>query len=429
MTLTKEPPLSLPGILKMFRALGGFPIDMDPCDPTNMVKSDGIIVVRPLLMVLAFLIPFLINWIQLRSKFGKWMALGEMAEVMGVLREDVMMPVLFFCFNILFSLSFLVLFISKRRVIIKLYCHASALNGKIFFPTVQTVRGKGLMWASYIAYNYVFITGAALCYSSMMYHTFMEISNGSLSGLDWASIVASGISGSFIASPLTCSAIMMWIDILVFLADICVQWEFSLLMRQDKAKKNSSKEEAPFNWSQELHSQLLITKEFCELADFAHEALTPFILLTYIFFLTGGVMYSYGSLGFFVTTTNGTIPLLLCLGNMLLTSLFYASLWIGSFVGTHLKEKKNCIRRRLHHFLSCSYYDVDDRTKFETKELLSRLEGVKFSPYGYFEVCNSNFLTVMATNATYIIVLLQFKAACPGNIMPEYGDIRNITNY
>ncbi len=152
-----------------------------------------------------------------------------------------------------------------------------------------------------------------------------------------------------------------------------------------------------------------IGNEYCELVSLANKTLSPFIVVMYMYFLAGGVMYAYGGFGLAMQNSKGLIPLLLCTAALALTLIFCASMWILSLMGNRFAEKRDTLRATLGQILSQACSDSDNGMKFEVQECLNRLEQAKISPYGYFEITNSNFLGMIATNVTYIIVLLQFK--------------------
>ncbi len=414
---------SLPGTLKIYRTFGGFPVDVDPCDPNGQASSDRILLVRPLLLVaVLFSATLAISMAQMEALFGGVFAFQVLADAMGVPKEDAMLPLVFYCINWCVSACFLALYVYSRRKIVKVYKDLASINCRVFHPTSKKVRSMNKLWMSCYFFMYILVMGAGICYSVLIYATFSAKSDEPISVLGWASTLTYGMGASLsAANPLIGSGVISFCDILVVLADICVQWENKIKDLVTMTPQHGSAHKT-LNRTKLLLSQLSIGDDFCELINFAKKTFSPFTVAMYAYFLAGGVLYTYGGFGLLLSSSEGLIPFLLCMGALMIAVIFVQTIWILSFVGSYFTEKRNAARAMLSHLLCNAYLDIDDQVKYQAQELLDRLTQANMSPYDYFEISNSNFLAMIATNVTYIIVLLQFKTTLP----PDGSDVNVI---
>ncbi len=325
---------------------------------------------------------------------------------MGVSKEDGMLPLIFFCINWFVSICFLCLFVWRRKRIVKLYQRLASVDRRVSNSSTSSgrLRGATAVWTSYFSVIYLLSLGTGACYAILMHKTFSSTLDGQLSPLDWLAVFFFSFASSFSATnPMIGSSVVCLCDVLVALGDICFQWEGK--MRVSVCHNPDQKASAKL-----LHSQISVGNDFCELVSFTNETFSPFVVMIYMYFLAGGVMYAYGGGALLMQSPEGTIPLLLCIAAFLISTIFCVTIWTVSFVGNRFTEKRDAAIAMLGQVVYQAYSDVDDRTKFQAQELLDRLKQANISPYGYFEISNSNFLSVIATNATYIIVLLQFKS-------------------
>ncbi len=66
----KEGPLSLPWSLKVYRAIGGFPINLDPCNPDEHLSSTSTLLVMPVLLLgVLFSATLVVNLLHMGARF------------------------------------------------------------------------------------------------------------------------------------------------------------------------------------------------------------------------------------------------------------------------------------------------------------------------------------------------------------------------
>ncbi len=220
----KEGLLSLPGSLKIYRVFGGFPVDVDPCDPGGCPASDRALLARPLALVGLFSVALAISMVQMESMFGRVGDLEALASAMGVTKEDAMLPLLFFCMNWCISTCYFFLFVYRWKKIVKLYKNLAILDCRISHSTSGILRGANMLWMSNFFFGYILVFGTGICYSILMQKAFISKADGQLSLLDWAAVLSYGFAGSFSATnPMIVSGITCLCDVLVTLGDICTQ--------------------------------------------------------------------------------------------------------------------------------------------------------------------------------------------------------------
>ncbi len=78
--------------------------------------------------------------------------------------------------------------------------------------------------------------------------------------------------------------------------------------------------------------------------------------------------------------------------------------------GYLLKVHKKSAKQSMEDFFLIRGKKSND-LDYKRDVLSGRIDDVSVTPYGLFEVSRSNLLGVKATLMTYIIVLLQFRAA------------------
>ena len=408
---------SLPWVLTQYRHFGGFPVDVDPCDPANDMRQRRLQrLIRPILSTLAFFVaPIVINKIQMWRIFGGVTQYDKMAEAMGIRLEDATWPLVFFCVNFCMCLVNLGLFVTKHAKIVKLYKDLAFLESKTFFPSCGNIRGSKLLWLGYVLIVPSLKLVASACYATVMARMYMNLpssgSGGDLTPMEWMTAIAFGVGGGLTAgNPLSASAVLYALDVILSLGKICSQWESK--MKAQRTKLHTSSTKKPLDRVLVLEEQLSLAQQLCELAEEARKTIAPFIFVAYLSFLSGGIMYVYEALAVLIYEPKETNTLLLGVANFLIAMLFYGTLFTSSIFGSCLENKKNETKAALSSIVLDTYKYADDFTKFRSQKLLEDLDAsLKIAPYGYFDLSNSNFLGVIATNATYIIVLLQFRSA------------------
>lgn len=75
------------------------------------------------------------------------------------------------------------------------------------------------------------------------------------------------------------------------------------------------------------------------------------------------------------------------------------------------QDLRNSARRTLEKVVAENVNDMDLGLRYKAGIVGRRLGEVDISPYNLFKLSHSNYLGIMTTLITYIIVLMQFKGA------------------
>ena len=143
--------LSLPWIIHVLRIFGGFPVDVDPRDPSKGSNNGSRLqLTRPILSILVlFVIPVVLCHIATHREFEGSISYAKLAEVMEVRAEDTLYPFVLLCTNLCFCLVNLALFVARGRDIVTLYNRLHILETRtLLFPTGGgEIRGKKVVWS------------------------------------------------------------------------------------------------------------------------------------------------------------------------------------------------------------------------------------------------------------------------------------------
>ncbi len=402
------------GISRTIQLLGGIPVDVDFWEPAN--SSDSISLAKPLVMIGALVGVFVNNFIQIRKHFGRVFDFENLSEAMEVSVADVVTLHLLFSFGLVSTAGFVLLFACKRKKIAVLYRQLARMGGRVHWPAAaeETSRDKWNWWSLAIPASCVNGIVAGTCYSWVVTDALRSVSSdGQLDAIDWVTIISQGmgVALSIGNNTVVIGVAVLCVDVLHFLVDILVTWRSKMTASRPSSGGEGSSEKGR-EMSHTARENLTLVSSFCGLMDLANAVLAPFLTLTYSYVLIGGVLFTYGSFGILLDAPLGKHQLLLLAENLLIAVIFYAIPLRLSILGNQLRGKAAAAAAALRELVSETYRELDDRTRFDAKAMLEELRAsARIAPYDLFEVSNANFVGVLATHATYIIVALQFRSS------------------
>ncbi len=403
-----KPPLRL---MNLFRAAGGIPFDFDFQNPESK-SGEKIQLLKPLLVIAILLAPLGLGLCHVERLFGSPFAIGAMGKAMGVSAQDGLLPIMLFMFGLSTSGCFLQIFVLKRKRIARIYCTIAKLERECHWVTEETVRDKWGPFVLWIIIGTFCSMSSGVCYGLVSHGLFVNVKGSfDLSFLEWLSVITMAASVPLVVvhNVSICAGFMLCIDVMVSLGDILLQWKCRMLDAIHASK--SLKEHDTKASAKVVKHEISFAEDICKLTEAANGMLAPFVLLAYTYLLVGAVLYTYGAFGMLFNSADQKLWTYFA-GNLLLAVVMYFSALFFSYFGNCLQTKRDQSMALLHELLLKTYVHIDGATLFEGTGVLARMDKViRISPYDFFEVSNTNFLGVIATHATYIIVALQFRAA------------------
>ncbi len=397
----ERPLLSLPGALAFSRTLGGIPLDLDFWHPTSF--KIRVQPARSTLLLLTLVGAYSVALYWAAAEFGSPFAFKQVSKALDIAFEDALLSLVVFFLGLVSTVLYFVLFIVKKDEIGRFYADSySFKNSMGSCPLTKELRMKGgVFWWFVLRLMVGLLAGSCYSYNVYMILCNLRGERGEMTFLDWCFTVSFGASISLTSldNMLIGSGIMVCLDTTTMMTDILEKW-----------RSNVEESIATKDKDYGMRRHLEFGRAFCRLAERSAKLASPFVVVTYVYFLIGGVLYTYGALAVLCDPVHTSK--VIAAGNGVIAAAFYVSILSLSMTGNALTRKKCQVVTSLDRLALARYRTLDEEAKFELKMLEKDLDDVvRLRPYDFFEVCNSNFLGLAATHATYIIVALQFRAS------------------
>ncbi len=189
-------------------------------------------------------------------------------------------------------------------------------------------------------------------------------------------------------------------------------WSHLVMEFPSRLNSTSSKEGLKLQKSYQFKYLLQAGNDISEIGKLVNTALSPFLLCVYITYLMNGIAYLFLASGiFFMKEGVVKINALSSVSGGLISVVYLISIFWLSRQGQLVKNEFIAASDVLHKTSSKleKYLELD---RWAVEVLVKQLEkGGEISPYDLFMVNSSGYLSMVSYLLTYIIVLMQFKAA------------------
>ncbi len=397
-------------LVKLYKYSGGFPISLVPTAPTTVEQDSKIQWLRPLIFGILMSATYALIIYETYDIYGFVPdSIDNLAQGYGTSTFQV---------YLIYSISLYVgsagaisfaLFIWKRRDLSSLYGKVFQMEQGIGISgmTKSLVCGLGdarLLLMFMVCGVFSFI--GSLLYSYVSYEACRSYSQDApMTWMRWTYIVALDLDRIWtLCNPMVSSVHIICMDFAVALTDMIEQWKQSV-------ENSMSVTDKDFKIKFEKH--LLFGRYICNLADEANRVMAPFYLMSYGYFLLGGVMYCYGAFDivFSIENVKGHTALL-SFTFVIFAFVWFYGLGVISSLGDNLYCQRDAAIKALDDvIMDCKQDRLGESLTNSWSGVTRQLANVKISPYNYFELRNSTFLGMVTTIVTYLIIVLQFRAA------------------
>ncbi len=390
---------SLPVFLNIFKWFGGLPFALDATKPTTVEEDSKLNLFRPCLMYVAYLALAIFTIIEHGVAYGP----GEegnakLAETLHISQFEVMLININMVLSILLATIAFVLLVAKRKSVCTLYQKIHLLTLKVkargaIFKSGKLGHPKLVLWLL-IALSSTLIGCGLYSWANMEGYKKVTKERSIPQWRCWLYGITVFISSiCSIANPMLACVCMFAMDPVNSMSD-CLNG-LSDIMSSSFSLKNDC---------------LKIGLDVCDMAKDLNEKLSMYYIYLFFNFMAAGLMYTYGSLDIIFTSPE-TLSMMLSAAFMCYALVWVYFMYIISESGNDLKiAKENVLHALDNHFVEAS--DKDAQMTIYYKDLLAkRLDKMIISPYNYFEIGNNSLLGVFTTLITYLIIILQFRAA------------------
>ncbi len=400
--------MSLPNFLKLHRELGGFPLSLDPSNPTTVEKDSQLKLSRTAVISLASAAIYVFVYWQAHRSYGLSLDLYEVfAEAFGTSVFQIYMVTLLSWMVITASIISVSMYIYKRKEICEIYGDIYAMYRRIGMSQIKNVGGcfgakKAILWATCCCLSFAFGWPLYTWACHLAYADSRPDDASTWSGL--ALVVVLGFDRCWcLCNPMIASIVIISLDVMAALGDMFQAWT-ELMGDLNTTTKVPQKV---------LKEHIMLGRATCGLVKKANDVMSPLIMLFYVYFLFGGILYMYGACD--ILFSEGKIKfqaLIISCVFVIFGLIWFYAIALYSHGGQSLLDRIEEARDSFNNmFLDHYEDDMSITLRNGWKCVTDQLASTCLSPYGYFQVRNSGLLAMTTTVLTYLIIVLQFRAA------------------
>ncbi len=399
-------PISLAKLFAFYKMCGGFPLHLVPTKATTVDRDSRVLCLRPLVAGLLMMVTYAFVLYETCNiyAFAPAEFINNLAKGLGT---STFLVYVLYCISIyILVIGFVsyILILWRRKRICAFYASYSHLEKFVGEKRTDYALGEPTL-ITWLFSCMVLVTIGCVMYSVVCYKACMDFTHGEpMTWVRWIYIFTLALERLWtLNNPMVISVSILCMDYVLALRDLLSQWKHALekLSVFDKDFKNKFKTHLKFGG------------DLCILAEEANVTMAPFNLLSYVYFFVGGVMYFYGAFDIVFSTDKIKEQAAL----LSVTYATFAVAWFYGFamtanMGDDVYDQRDAVVRTLDMIvLECQEGDLNDNLVYGLNGLIRQLNNIKIAPYNYFEVRNSTFIAMMATVATYLIIVLQFRAS------------------
>ncbi len=389
----------LANFLKVFKYMGGFPLVLDPNNPTNVEDDSKLNLFYPCFFFVVFITLGIYTLTEYYIAYGFGVeGYLNMADYLNISLFEVIMIHATLSGSALLSMFAFALLVGKRKAICTVYKDVFKISQEIKKQGITVVRTSifgnpvAILW---FASGPLCIFTGSVFYAWASLRGYQEVTEPQ-NLPPWRNwLLASGVclyTTWSISNPMVASISVICMDVLYSTSD-CLRGLTKVIIQMDEIGLPT------------LNTGLKI----CHLAKDISTNMACFYLFMFAYFLLGGLTYTYGA--FDIVFANPTFSSIL----MSAAFICFASIWfifmcMLSAAGNNLRNAKDSLQEAMEtHFLNSNTPSNGKIEKFKDA-LMRRLDKLAITPYNLFEVGNVSVLGVFATLITYLIIILQFRA-------------------
>ncbi len=386
--------------LKMFRYAGGFPLVLDPCKPTNVEKDSKLRLFYPCLFFFCLILLgiYILTEYYFSYGFGAE-GYSNMAKYLNISLFAVILIHTILSGTAMLSLIGFALLVAKRKIVCAIYKDIFDISKEIEeegIPAVKSSIFSKPVTLAWFASGPAFILTGSILYTWGTLKGYQKVTEplNIPSWRNWLLAVAVFLYTTFnICNPMVASISIVSMDVLSNTAD-CLNGLANAIIETNCIS---------------LHT-LNIGLDICKMAQDINTKMASLYLFMFSYFLLGGLVYTYGGLDI-VFANPSVLSILLSIAFMCFASVWFSFMCMLSAAGNDLRNAKEYLQDTLEtHFLSSKVPSNKKIVQFQDA-LMRRLDKLAITPYNLFEVGNVSVLGVFATLITYLIIVLQFRAA------------------
>ncbi len=384
--------------------IGGYPfkIDLDHPDVAILSKWE---IPKVLILILIQFSPYLCTYFMLEKQTGTG-DINYFFKSTGIDSLDMNIYNVNSILSAVATLATFIIFLVMRKSNQNLYTEFASVASKLKGPSDLELRSKR-QFKRYMKALIVFmlqILTVTVCLSTSQWLLYAKVFPDATIWFRVLALVCNALAALTIISPMLSGAACTVCDHVWAYEQVMALWTDTVLEIKNKKDLNEEELDKEMTWC------CSFVMDLTKLGRQLNKVTSPFLVVLYgaVAFFT--ITYCYS--GFSMFFSQGTAyKVLFSLSNFILALLFFCLLFFSCLQGQELADQRQSTVRALEDLGMEIWHRLSAEQRAGLHMNIKRMDECgKIVPFYLFEVSNGSLFGILSTLATYLIVLLQFKA-------------------